>query len=129
MSLESAIAENTAALNKLITILSTASPLEMLKPPIAAIKEERVEPKKKAETVKSEGQQAPSNPAEEKPAQPEDTEITYAQTAQAVVDLSKAKGRPAAEALLAKFDATNLTQVLPEKFAEVIAAAQQAMGE
>lgn len=64
--------------------------------------------------------------AEGSAAKGEATAPTYEQTAAAVTDLGKAKGREAAVSVLAKFSATNLKQVKPEDFAAVIAACQEA---
>jgi hypothetical protein len=54
---------------------------------------------------------------------------TYQDAATAITKLSRTKGRDTAVAVLAKFGAAKLPDVKPEQFADVIAAANEAMGE
>lgn len=70
----------------------------------------------------STAQAATANSASDAPAP------TYKDAADAITALVKAKGRPAGEAVLKEFGATNLPGVKPEQFADVIAAAKAAMG-
>lgn len=51
---------------------------------------------------------------------------TYQDTANAVTKLARTKGRDAAVALLSKFGAGKLPDVMPEQFAAVIAACEEA---
>lgn len=53
--------------------------------------------------------------------------VTYVECAKAVTDLSKAKGRDAAVAVLAQFDAKNLKEVPEDKFGDVVMACRVAM--
>lgn len=53
--------------------------------------------------------------------------VTYVECAKAVTDLSKAKGRDAAVAVLAQFDAKNLKEVPEDKFGAVVESCRVAM--
>ena len=129
MSLELAIQANTEALRDLITTLKAGIPTSAAQ--VAAVVAEaqpakKEETKPAAKTVAAEvlehhqAQQAAA--AESKPAP------TYADAAAAITALSRAKGRDAAVEVLGKFGATNLKEVKPEQFAEVIDAANKALG-
>lgn len=76
------------------------------------------------ETVKVEPVAA--SPSEVDPLADDDSaeEITYAAVAAAVTALSKAKGRSAAVAVLAKFDVTALPSAKPEQFADIKSACE-----
>lgn len=107
---------------------TTAAPKAESKP--AAKKAEEKKPEQVAETAQpaadtstlvhmsaSEAEKATFGIANRPDEQP-----TYQETADAVVALSKAKGRGAATEVLAKFGAAKLPEVKPEQFADVIAA-------
>lgn len=117
MSLEQALAENTAAIRELITALSAnpvAAPVpeETRKPEMDVDAEpEKKKPEAKKET---ENEKAPEQP-------------TYQETAAAITKLSRAKGRDAAVAVLQSFGAAKLPEVDPSQFSAVLAAVQEAM--
>lgn len=69
----------------------------------------------------------PAKPSAEAPA-PEQA-ATYQDAAVAITNLARIKGRDAAVAVLAKFEASKLPDVKPEQFAAVIAAATAAAQE
>jgi hypothetical protein len=122
MSLELAIAENTRAINQLIAILrdQAANPvpaeLKQAPEPEQLIQED---PPKTKKAKKEEPAPAP---------EPETPKaVTYAEAASAVTKLVKEKGREAAKALLAGFNATNLKEIPEARFADVIAAAENAL--
>jgi hypothetical protein len=121
MSLETALADNTAALRELHALLArlNAAPAEL---PDA--------PKPQA---RSAAPTAPSSPtAEVAPAAaPETSEpaapATYDDVKRAIIEVSKAKGRDAAVALLAEFGAAKGPdlQPTPDKFAPFVARAAE----
>ena len=148
MSLEVAIQENTVALRDLLAAIkanaTVAAPVPAVKEaaapsgkpkatsaekaatpaptPRTAAEAEAAAPEKKAE------QSATTPPAAASPATPKADAPTYQDAATAITKLSREKGRDTAVALLAKFGAANLKEVKPEQFADVIAAATEAMG-
>ena len=125
MSLEKAIQANTEAVLKLTELLAglnlgTAPASEEAPAP-----EKKKATKKQAEKPEPEKEEAapeetPEPEAQEPEAADEAPEITYQETASKVIELSKTKGRAAAEELLAKYDAKKLTEVDPALFAQVI---------
>lgn len=126
MSLEKAIQANTEAVLKLTELLAglnlgTAPASEEAPAP-----EKKKATKKQAEKPEPEKQEAaPEETPEPEAQEPESAdeapaEITYQETASKVIELSKTKGRAAAEELLAKYDAKKLTEVDPALFAQVI---------
>lgn len=126
MSLERAIQANTEAVLKLTELLAglnlgTAPASEEAPAP-----ENKKATKKQAEKPEPEKQEAaPEETPEPEAQEPESAdeapaEITYQETASKVIELSKTKGRAAAEELLAKYDAKKLTEVDPALFAQVI---------
>ena len=131
MSLEKAIQANTEAVLKLTELLAG------LNLGTAPASEEAPAPENKKATKKQAEKPEPEKPEPEKQeTAPEETpepeaqepesadeapaEITYQETASKVIELSKTKGRAAAEELLAKYDAKKLTEVDPALFAQVI---------
>jgi hypothetical protein len=120
MSLETALADNTAALRELHALLARVSvPTAAETPP--------------APKSRSAAPTAPTSPtAEAAPAAAPATtaaasEPTYDDVKRAIIDVSKAKGRDAAVALLAEFKATKGPdlQGTPEKFAPFVARAAE----
>lgn len=102
MTIEAALAANTAAVEKLTAILSGAG--------LAAKAEKPTKPAKAEKPAEA----PPAAAAAEQPAP------TYKDAANAVLKLSEVKGREAALELLKSFDATNLKGVDPSKYAELI---------
>ena len=127
MSLEKAIQANTEAVLKLTELLAglnlgTAPASEEAPAP-----EKKKATKKQAEKPEPEKQEAaPEETPEPEAQEPEAVEQetadapTYQETASRVIELSKTKGRAAAEELLAKYGAKKLTEVDPVLFAQVI---------
>lgn len=117
MSLESAIQENTAALNALLAALlagakvqadqGTTTPTDLAKSKTEDVKP-KAESKPKAETKPK---------AEPKPEPEVPTGPTMDEIAAACVDLIK-KDRPALIALLAEFKVKKASELKPEQFAE-----------
>lgn len=81
-------------------------------------------PEKKAESLPS----RTTPPADAPAASPAANAPTYQDAAAAITKLSRTKGRDAAVAILTEFGAAKLPDVKPEQFADVIAAAEAAMG-
>lgn len=127
MTLEAVIQENTAAIQALIETLKTGVPTTTAQ--VAAVVQE-VKPEKTvvkkpaAEPVVEQAKQ----PAPEPVATQATATVGYQDAAGAITKLSRVKGRDTAVALLAKFGAANLKEVKQEQYAEVIAAANEAMG-
>ena len=142
MTLEAAIAENTAAVRELIAQLRSGTALQQptaeaidanIKALNAAQAQEAAAPKPTpaakpaapaptpptAEAPAS----APSPRANEPPSPPAAAEaLDYATTAKAVNALVKASGRQAAVDVLASFGAATLKDVQPAQYAAVVAA-------
>lgn len=128
MSLEATIQENTQAIRELIAAL--AHGITPTAAQVAAVtgKPPAPEAKPKA-TPKAEAAPAPTpEPAPEPEAFPGTTGYTYQDAAAAITKLSRTKGRDAAVALLYRFKASKLPDVQPDQFAEIIEAANEAMG-
>ena len=110
MSLELAIERNTTALNTLIEILSKgAAPADAFPPPPPPLGTPSV-------TL----EQTLDEPA--KPA-PESKAPTYEEASSAVTAVIKAKGNPAARALLKEFGVTSLPKLDKARWPEIIEAA------
>lgn len=129
MSLEQALAENTAAIRELIAALSTnpvaapaPAPEETRKPETVAVADAEPEKKKPEAKKETEKEKTPEPAPENAPEQP-----TYQETAAAITKLSRAKGREAAVAVLQSFGAEKLPEVDPSQFSAVLAAVQEAM--
>ena len=131
MSLEQAIQENTAAIRDLIAALGKGAPSQAAAPAeTATVEEPKVE-----KPAKEKKQQAPAatpkSMEEAAPAADEPAPVSYDDCAQAVTKLAKTKGRPAAVALLGRFDLKTLQDAKdkPELLAQVKAAADAELGE
>ena len=117
MSLETTIAENTAAVLALTAALMTraGAPDNLSSTPTSA----------KRATKK------PAEPGATAPARVETAPATgsdaYTDAATAITELSRLNGREAALKVLASFDATKLPGVAQDRLAEVAVAARQAM--
>lgn len=139
MSLETVIAENTAAIRELIAALANGVPTtnQQVQAVVEEAKAEKPAKAKKAEAPKQEAEPEPAatpEPKAEPAAAAAEAEpkaqaeaSTYQDAASAITKLSRAKGRDAAVALLAQFGASKLPEVKPEQFADIIAAAEEAM--
>jgi len=124
MSLEIAIAENTAAVRELIGILSKgiapAAPASELAPVDAAPAPAKTE--KKTKPAKEEPKaEEPASPPE--PADP----VTYEQVAAAITAVAAKHGRQGALDVLGRFGAKSGKELKPEQYAEVVAVAKSAV--
>lgn len=99
MSLETALAENTAALRELIAALAASRPAPSSEPAAAATLQASTEPA--------------ASPA---------TPVSYQDVARAVVSYQRAKGTPAARERLAAFGIDALPKARPEQYAAIIEA-------
>lgn len=110
MTLEAALAANTAALTRLADILSATPPAVAAAQPAPAD-----EPK----------------PAKaEKPVEvdtPEDKPVTYAEVADAVITLKETKGTTAAIEFLAAYGVKTAKHLKPEQWPDALAAAKKAV--
>ena len=122
MSLEAVIQENTNALRDLIAQLQAAqvpSAIKVAETVVQAAKESSKEPEAAKAEVKAQ-------PKPEKANDNSASEVTIDMVKKATTDLAKAKGRDAAVAVLAQFDAKNANDVKVERYADYIAAASAA---
>lgn len=137
MSIEQAIAENTAALNALASAVRALASNPNAAGAVAAVETAAAEPK--AEQVKAKKQAGPAATQEQKedPAvvvddvtDAKDFEpVTYDQCAAAITSLAKGKGRAAAVEVLKSFGAEKLPDVKEdaEKLAAIYVAATAAL--
>ena len=72
-------------------------------------------------------QPEPETVKESLPVAPAAEPIAYADVSKLILKVSSTKGRDAAVAILNKFGAANLKEVKPEQYAEVVAAANEAL--
>lgn len=138
MSLEIALAENTAAIRELIAKLSTgaiipqdaetekAADTKTTKGATGTTKKDAAQSSESTPTVSdnSKNSTSESQPADanEKPETTEQsTAPTYEDAKTAVLKLGKVKGRQATLDALSRFGATKLPDVKPESFADLIA--------
>ena len=120
MSLEQAIVENTAAINKLIAIMSKA-PCEYTGPQTSEQEMRMSYTENEAvQTVASEALAEESKPAE--PAK----QYTYADVARRVTDVVNKKGREAAKQIFIRFGVSRLPEVDPKDWPEVMDACDSA---
>lgn len=129
MSIEQALAENTAAIRELIEAIKNGVPTTtaQVEAVAAEAKAEKPKAEKKAEAPKPEAEAEPAATPEPKTEPAAAEAVDYDTVAKAITRLSRAKGRDAAVAVLAQFDAKKLPDVAPEQFADVLAAAEEAM--
>lgn len=128
MSIEQALAENTAAIRELIEAIKAGVPT-------TAAQVEAVVTEAKVETPAEETpepEQAPEPKAEqpaakeERPEMPAE-EINYDHVKDAIVGLHKAKGRAAALAVLDRFGVDVATKLTADQYPAVVQAAKAAL--
>ena len=131
MSLEQAIQENTAAIKALIAALGTGATSQVAAPAETATVEDPTAEKPTKEKKQSAPAATPESKEGVAPAADEPAPVSYDDCAQSVTKLAKAKGRPAAVALLGQFDLKTLQDAKdkPELLAQVKAAADAELGE
>lgn len=119
MSLEQALAANTAALERLCALLANPPVVVQGDAPVALEPEKpKAEKPAKAKPAKAE---AP------KPAEPEAPKVARKDVGDALMALAESKGRDAARALLARFDVKVLADAKPEQYPDIKAAAEKEM--
>lgn len=126
MSLEAVIQENTNALRDLIAQLQAGqapAAIKVVEAVVRAAKESSKDPEPTTAEVK---EKSKGDPKPEKADDASASEVTIDMVKKATTDLAKAKGRDAAVAVLAQFDAKNANDVKVERYAEYIAAASAA---
>lgn len=139
MSIEQAIAENTAALNAVAEAIRALVSNQNAAGAVAAVETAAAEPK--AEQTKGKKQSAPAATQEQKAEsaavadEVEETAtalepVTYDQCATAITSLAKGKGRAAAVEVLKSFGAEKLPDVKEdaEKLSAIYVAATAALG-
>lgn len=130
MTLEAVIAENTNAIRELIEAIKHGVPTTSAQVAAVAqapVVQEKKEPKKQNSGVAPIAEMQASTATEA--ASSSETPPDYAKTSAAVLDLVQAKGNDVTRTLLASFGgATNLKQIDPSKFAEVLEKINAAMG-
>lgn len=131
MSLETAIAANTAAIEKLHdAFLNVAEVLAGIRTNVVAQhyaeqKATQTEPAL-TEPEAAKATEAVIEKAKATPA-PKVEALDYATTAKFVTDLANSKGRDAAVAIMQQFSAKTLKDIPVEKYAEVVAACEKAL--
>ena len=117
MSLEAAIAENTAALREVVALITRlgAMPGPDVVTPAAVPANAKPAAKPPAPTPAAEAEIASA------------PEATYDDVKRAIIEVSKAKGRDAAVALLAEFGATKAPDLKPEQYAALRARAAEVL--
>ena len=142
MSLELAIAENTRALNQLISILrdQAANPVPVAENSSETAASAAEDPPKTKRTKKEAAKEPVGQPVQEETApSPEPgatdaqetaaaataTELSYADAAAAVTALINANGRADAVKLLKQFNAKNLKEVDPSQYRNLIDTARE----
>ncbi len=131
MSLENAIAENTAALKQLIAALNASAvaataafipgALVDLATDAAASTPATTKPATKPAPV-AKPVEAKATPAK---ADDETVAIEYSQVSEAIMSMVRAKGKPAAVALLGEFNVTKGTDLKAEQYAAFLARAEE----
>ena len=135
MSLEATIQENTNAIRELIAAIKTGVPTTAAQVAAVVTESKPTEKEPAAETASSAEKTEPAastqptveaaaeTAAQEKKAEPTGQAApTRQNAADAVTKLARLKGRNAAVNALAKFDgATNLSDLKPEQYADLIA--------
>jgi hypothetical protein len=141
MSLEQALAANTAAIEKLLAVLANAENMAAaMDAAPAAEKPKRARKEAKPEAPAGEpasapkaeddaaGEQSAPEQSAASPASTTTTElVTYTQASAAIVKLANSKGRKAAVDVLAGFGAKTLGEVKASSYADVIAACEAAL--
>jgi len=123
MSLETAIQENTAAIQNLIALLSQSGSIAQA--PVAH--SNSASDTEEGRTEKPTPAVAAKKPASKvSTSADEAVSVTYQDAAKAIQDLAKAKGRDAAIAVLATFNASKLPEVKESDFAAVVKACEAA---
>ena len=126
MSLEAALAANTAAIEKLIELLDVSKSVEAL------VAQAEVAPSNTASDQPATGvPHAPSPQVEVAVSKPEEpssppaadvTQITYQDALKAITQLANEKGRQAAVDVLSQFGLKKLTEAKPEQYQAIIEA-------
>ena len=127
MSLEQALAENTAAINRLIAVMSNA-PCEYTGPQTSGEEMRMSSASEAPANVVNDAESKPAEPAESlttKPAEPV-KQYTYADVARRITDVVNKKGRDAAKQIFVRFGVSRLPEVDPKDWPEVMDACDSA---
>ncbi len=134
MSLEAVIEANTSAIRELIEAIKTGVPTTAAQ--VAAVATEATPAKSESKPAKAEKAEAtnitePKTEAvkvgEKAAATTGQPAPSYKEASEAIVALSKGKGRDAAVAVLNKFGVSKLPDLDPSRFADIIDAAKAAL--
>lgn len=121
MSIEQAIADNTAALRDLIAVLSKQSAVATVAP-----KQEKAKPEPKVE-------KAPEAPKVEAPAPqdapPADAPIDFEAVKGPFLELCKVRGADAGRNLLSGFGVAKLSEIKPAEYGAALSAIQKVMAQ
>ena len=124
MSLEQALAANTAALERLCALLANPPVVVQGDAPVALETLPGVPDTKAAKPAKA---AKPIKVEAPKPAEPEAPKVARKDVGDALMALAESKGRDAARALLARFDVKVLADAKPEQYPDIKAAAEKEM--
>ena len=122
MSLETAISENTAAIHTLIALLSQGGSKTQAK----GARSNNASDTEEGRTEETKPAAAEEKPASKAQTSADEAVVTYQDAAKAIQDLAKTKGRDAAIAVLATFNAIKLPEVKESDFAAVVKACEAA---
>ena len=122
MSLETAISENTAAIHTLIALLSQGGSKTQAK----GARSNNASDTEEGRTEETKPAAAAEKPASKAQTSADEAVVTYQDAAKAIQDLAKTKGRDAAIAVLANFNASKLPEVKESDFAAVVKACEAA---
>lgn len=127
MSIETLLADNTAAIRELIATIKAQTYAEVSQPATTKPATAKAEPKPKAETKPAPEPVVVDTPeAHATPADPE-TLVSIDEVKVAVLKLAATKGRDAAVAVLQSFGAAKAPELKPEQYARVLEALNNAM--
>lgn len=127
MSIETLLADNTAAIRELIATLKAQAYVEASQPATTKPAPAKAEPKPKAETKPAPTPVVEDTPeAHATPADPE-TLVSLDEVKAAVLKLAATKGRDAAVGVLQSFGAAKAPELKPEQYAPALDALTKAM--
>ena len=128
MSIETLLADNTAAIRELIATIKAQTYAEVSQPATTKVAPAKAEPKPKAETKPAPESVVVDTPeAHATPADPE-TLVSLDEVKAAVLKLAATKGRDAAVAVLQSFGVAKAPELKPEQYAPALDALTKAMG-
>lgn len=127
MSIETLLADNTAAIRELIATIKAQVYAEASQPATTKPAPAKAEPKPKAEPKSAPEPAVEDTPeSHATPADPE-TLVTLDEIKAAVLKLAATKGRDAAVAVLQSFGAAKAPELKPEQYGDALTALNDAM--